>query len=188
MREARYTHLVAQSTDFSCGAAALATILKYAYGKNTNEDEVMRGMLQVSDPDRVRQRGFSLLNMKHFVQTLGLRGRGFEMRADVLHKIKIPTIVLLDIKGYKHFTVLKKATHDKVYLADPALGNKSIGLKEFAAGWNGVVFAVIGDGLDMNSVLLTPAEPLSARRLLAVHAMIPETPLLDFGFLHANLF
>ncbi|MDP3828210.1 MAG: hypothetical protein Q8Q74_16780, partial [Polaromonas sp.] len=46
MREMRYVDMVPQKTDFSCGAAALATILNYAYGQKLTEDEVIQGLLQ----------------------------------------------------------------------------------------------------------------------------------------------
>ena len=187
MREARYSDLIEQETDFSCGAAALATILKYAYSKNLSEEDVLRGMMEISDQALVRRRGFSLLDIKRYVQALGLRGRGYKLGVPDLANIKIPTIVLLDIKGYKHFVVLQKATRDKVYVADPALGNKVMPINDFAKGWNGVVFAVIGQGFDRNSVLLTPSEPLRVRRM-ALKAPITDAELLDFGFTYTDLF
>ena len=33
IRERRYENLIEQQTDFSCGAAAVGTLLKYAYGR-----------------------------------------------------------------------------------------------------------------------------------------------------------
>ena len=188
IREARYAGLVPQQTDFSCGAAALATLLKYLYRMETSEARVMAGMLGVADPEVVRNRGFSLLDIKHYVQTLGMRGRGYNLNIRQLEHTRIPTIALLDIKGYKHFVVLKKITPEHAYVADPALGNRVLPRTDFLAGWNGVVFAVIGRGLDRNSVLLHPAEPLTARRLMTTLAPLNNAELLDFGFTHAELF
>jgi len=189
IREARYRDLVTQQTDFSCGAAALATILKYAYGQQEiDEDIVLAGLFQVSEPEEVMRKGFSLLDIKNYVETLDMRGRGYRVPAENLAKVRIPTIALLDIKGYKHFVVFKKATHEKVYVADPALGNKIMNMEDFLAGWNGVLFAVIGKGFDLDSVLLRPREQLTARNLGSVHASIKRVDLLDFGFTHADLF
>ncbi|PZP58799.1 MAG: peptidase C39 [Azospira oryzae] len=189
MREARYVHLVEQHTDFSCGAAALATILNYAYGKNLTEFEVIQEMLEVSDPETVREKGFSLLDMKRYVETLGMRGRGYEVAPDTLERIKIPVIVLLDIKGYKHFVVLKKAAGNRAYLGDPALGNRVMEKEEFLRSWNGIVFAVIGQGFIRDTVLINPPEPLTAKRLREVHATtLTNAQLLEFGFRHADLF
>ncbi len=41
MRERRFANLVQQQTDFSCGAAAMATLLNEAYGWNFSEEQVI---------------------------------------------------------------------------------------------------------------------------------------------------
>ena len=47
IRERRYENLVEQRTDFSCGAASLATLLKYAFQRpDTTEHDVLAGMLE----------------------------------------------------------------------------------------------------------------------------------------------
>ena len=64
MRERRFANLVQQQTDFSCGAAAMATLLNEAYGWNFGEEQVIEGMLAGADPQLVQQMGFSMLDMK----------------------------------------------------------------------------------------------------------------------------
>ena len=188
LREQRYVNLVKQDTDFSCGAASLATILKYAYGMDVSEESVLRGMLKVADPELVRQKGFSLLDIKRYVETLGMRGRGYDVKPETPRRVRIPTIVLIDIRGYKDLVVLQTMRDNKVYLADPALGNKIVTFDEFNKIWNGVVFAVIGKGFDRNTVLLQPEEPLTARGLAQAHIPPTNSELLRFGFTHADLF
>ncbi|WP_271272079.1 C39 family peptidase [Aliamphritea hakodatensis] len=188
MREKRFHHLIRQQTDFSCGAASLATVMRFAYGLKVTEQDMLDGLFAVSDIELVREQGFSLLNIKHYVEQIGMRGRGYQVGADKLKDIQIPTIVLLDLKGYKHFVVLKKTTDDLVYIADPALGNKIMPKDEFVSSWNGVVFAVIGKGFDRNSVLLNPPPPLTARSLVNVFAPLSDAQLLEHGFTHAELF
>lgn len=69
----------------------------------------------------------------------------------------MPTIVLLNIRGYQHFAVLRAIDrHDRVYLADPALGNRVITFKEFKESWNGILLAVIGAGYRPDAPLPTP--------------------------------
>ena len=188
MKEQHYINLVRQQTDFSCGAAALATILNYAYNYNLTEQEVVAGMLKVSDEEIVREKGFSLLDIKNYVETLGLRGRGYSVTPDILERIKIPTIALLDIRGYKHFVVLKKTTQDKVYIADPALGNRVMDKQEFIDGWNAVTFAVIGEGFDRDTILLRPREPLTARTTVDNWRPLTDAELVEFGFYRSELF
>lgn len=189
IRERRFENLIEQRTDFSCGAASLATILKHAYGQpSVTEESVLTGMLQVSDPEVVRERGFSLLDLKNYVETLGYRGRGYEVAPDTLDEVSIPVIVLLDLEGYKHFVVMKKASGDRVYVGDPALGNRVMARDEFMASWNSIIFAIVGEGFDRNTALLDPRQPLTAHRMQDIFAPVPRQKLLDFGFRHADLF
>ncbi len=188
IRERRYLHLIPQQTDFSCGAASLATILKYAYGRDISEQSVLLDLFKISDPEVVRRKGFSLLDVKRYVQSIGMRGRGYQLSLGKLEQIKVPTIVLLDLKGYKHFVVLKKVVANRVFIADPALGNTIYDLKDFAGMWNGVVFAVIGPGFDRHSILLNPDPPLTAKKLMPAYRTLTNAELLDFGFTNADLF
>ncbi len=188
IRERRYENLIEQQTDFSCGAAAVATILKYAYGQDVTELEVLEGMLKVADVEEVQRRGFSLLDIKNYIESIGMRARGYQIDSETLDGVSIPTIVLLDIKGYKHFVIMKKASDDRVYVGDPALGNRIMDREEFLKSWNNIVFAVIGSNFDRNTVLLNPAQPLTARKLHDVFAPVPKHKLIDFGFRNADFF
>jgi uncharacterized protein len=187
MRDMKFVDMVPQKTDFSCGAAALATILKYSYNQEITENDVIDGLMKVSDIELVRQKGFSLLDIKNYTQSIGMRGRGYNVNPDTLEKIHIPTIVLLNYKGYKHFVVLKKATEDKAYIADPALGNRIMTRKEFDADWNGIVFAVVGQGFDRESVLLKPKEALTARTLVDNYRPLSDAELFDYGFVRSDM-
>lgn len=187
MKALKFVDMVSQHTDFSCGAAALATILKYSYNRDVTENEVIEGLMKVSDINLVRQKGFSLLDIKNYTQSIGMRGRGYNVQPDTLEKISIPTIVLLDYKGYKHFVVLKKATSDKVYIADPALGNRIMTRTEFDSSWNGIVFAVVGPGYDRESILLRPKEALTARSLVDTYRPLTDAELFDYGFVRSDM-
>lgn len=188
LRERRFVHLVEQRTDFSCGAAAMASLLNAAYGLNLGEEDVIQSMLAESDPDLVRSQGFSMLDMKRYAATLGLRARGYRLDARRLESVKVPTIVLLDIRGYKHFVLLLRSSSDWVYIGDSVLGHKKMRLEEFAKGWNGIVFAIIGNGYNRNNALLSPPEPLTARDRLNRFSPVKDAELMDFGFLHSEFF
>lgn len=181
----KFTNVVRQRTDFSCGAAALATIFNYAYDKNTTEQQVLTNMFKVADPDIVREKGFSLLDMKRYVQAVGMSGEGYKVAFDALRDLKIPGIVLISIRGYKHFVVLRKVTGETVFVADPALGNRIMTRAEFEAAWNGVVFVVVGEGYDPQTVLFRPPPPLSARRLFDQRSPIQDANPTDFGLIPA---
>src|SRR5258706_8458606 len=76
--EARQQNVVVQQWDSSCGAAALATVLRFQLGEAVDERAVALGMLRRTDPDRVRGRGgFSLLDMKRYSQMRGFTADGY---------------------------------------------------------------------------------------------------------------
>lgn len=177
----KFVNLVRQQTDFSCGAAALATIFNYAYGRRTTEQQVLLNMLKTADPDVVRERGFSLLDMKNYTKAVGMSAEGYQVKYDALFSLKVPAIALLDLKGYKHFVVIQKAGKDYINLGDPALGNRIMSRKAFEAAWNGVAFVVVGDGYDPHTVLLNPPPPVSAARLYDMRSPVPGADVYDYG-------
>jgi predicted double-glycine peptidase len=188
IRERRFKDLVEQKTDFSCGAAAMATVLNKAYGWNLQEEDVIKGMLATADPELVRTQGFSMLDMKHYAETLGLRARGYRIDPTRLESLQVPSIVLLDVRGYRHFVVLQRTFKGYVYLGDSVLGHKKMALDEFTRGWNGIVFAIIGPGYDRNNALLSPPEPLTARNRIDHFSPVKDAELMEFGFIQSDFF
>lgn len=181
-KDRKFENLIRQRTDFSCGAAALATIFNYAFGRTTTEQQVLVNMLRVADPDIVRQKGFSLLDMKTYAQSVGYQAEGYRVDYATLQKLEVPSIALLDIRGYKHFVVVRRAWDDRVAIGDPAIGNMNMTRPRFEQAWNGIIFVVSGDGYVDDNILLNPPEPLSAKRLLELTATIPGAELAEFGF------
>lgn len=189
MREAHFRYIVRQHTDYSCGAAALATVLRYAYDLNVDETTVIQGMMDVADPALVRQRGFSMLDIKHYVEALGMRGRGYRVDEARLRTLRVPALVLMNVHGFTHFVVLKQIQHDTAELADPMLGNRSMPLAAFIKSWpSHVLFVVIGSGFDRDTALLRPVNKPDIRGLFARQGPVTDAELLDFGFTHADLF
>ncbi|MGH9551471.1 MAG: C39 family peptidase, partial [Terriglobales bacterium] len=182
----KFDGLVKQQTDFSCGAAVLATVFNGAYGKHTTESQVLVNMLKVADPAIVKDKGFSLLDMKKYVNGVGFAAEGYQVDFDALHHLKVPGIVLLNLRGYHHFVVVRKVTDDLVQVGDPALGNRVMSRREFERAWNNVVFVIVGDGLDPNSALNNPPPPLSARRLFEQRSATWDADLTDFGLTTVN--
>jgi len=188
IRERRFADIVEQKTDFSCGAAALATVLRQAYWLDVNEDEIIKGMLQNADQELVRVQGFSMLDMKRYVDSIGMRAPGYRIPAQTLESVNIPVVVLLDIRGYKHFVVLQRTQKDWVYIGDPVLGHKRYSHEDFIKGWNGIVFAVIGPGYDKTNALLSPPAPLTAKNQLDSFSPVKDAELMDFGFIQSDFF
>ena len=145
-------------------------------------------MLVNADQDLVRTQGFSMLDMKRYLESIGMRARGYKIGADTLTTVKIPVVVLLDIRGYKHFVVMQRAEKDWIYIGDPVLGNKRYSRDDFLAGWNGIVFAVLGEGYDKANALLDPPIPLTAKGKMNEFRPVGDAELMDFGFIQSDFF
>lgn len=142
----RYYHILRQHTDFSCGSAALASLLTFHYRHPSNEQAVIKVMYENGDQAKIRKEGFSLLDMKNYLASLGLHANGYRESLDKLTKVGIPAIVLINRKGYQHFVLIQGVTKDKVLFGDPALGKKIMDRKKFEKIWtNGILFVVEDD-------------------------------------------
>ena len=57
----QFRNVIRQAYDYSCGSAALTTLLDYYLGRNLQERQVMDGLLRFGEADKiVERRGFSL--------------------------------------------------------------------------------------------------------------------------------
>ncbi|WP_189457364.1 C39 family peptidase [Cognatilysobacter bugurensis] len=190
LRDLRFRDLTPQRYDFSCGSAALATLLEHGYGIETNETDLIKHMLVGADAKDVVKNGFSMLDMKRYVSTIGMRAHGFKIEPDALYRLQMPVIALLDLKGYKHFVVVKGAAAGRVFIADPALGHRVMPEADFVRGWNNVVLAIVADRpMRTDSYLLNSrTSPALARRVDALDRATSPPRLVEFGLVYADLF
>ncbi len=140
---------VHQQYDFSCGSAAIATLLTHHYARPVNEATVFQAMYERGDQAKIRVEGFSLLDMKRYLESHGYRADGVQVTPDELAKAGIPAIALISDNGYKHFVVVKGMQGSRVALGDPALGTRIVEREEFESLWVGGIFFVIRDHRDV---------------------------------------
>ena len=138
----QFARVIKQQTDFSCGSAALATLLTYHYGIERSEDDVFRSMWEAGEQDAIRKRGFSLLDMKRYLAARDLLADGYSLSLDKLEEIGVPAIALVTINGYKHFVVIKGIRGERILLGDPSAGLVVRSRKEFEASWDGTIFFI----------------------------------------------
>ena len=154
-------HLVKQQYDYSCGSAALATLLNYYLGENLTERQIIEGLVEYGDRKQIEKlRAFSLLDMKRFVEKLGYKGAGYKAEMADLRTLGKPCIVPVEIFGYHHFCVFRGIVQDHVFLADPYLGNVSYPVEKFAKMWQRNVAFVVTDGDIIHSLLMLREEDL----------------------------
>src|SRR5690606_38227586 len=105
-----FDHVVHQAYDYSCGSAALTTVLNKYLGHSFDERQVMEGLLRFGETQKiVARRGFSLLDMKRLATALGYNSGGFKATFDDLASLKNPAVVPIHYAGFKHFVVLKRS-------------------------------------------------------------------------------
>ena len=142
LKEARFTNVIKQQYDFSCGSAALASLLTYHYRNPTSEAELFTQMYEAGDQEKIRKIGFSLLDMKNQLARMGYRSDGYKMTLNDLAGIGVPAIALIDTKGYKHFVLIKGIGPQRVVIGDPAAGTRVLTHEELGDIWDGTVFLI----------------------------------------------
>jgi uncharacterized protein len=174
--EMRQDRVVVQQWDLSCGAAALATLLNYQHGDPVSEREIAKGLIQreeyLAEPLLVRARhGFSLLDLKRYVEARGYQGIGYGKLTleDLIERA--PIMVPVRFYGYNHFVVFRGALGNRVSLADPAFGNRTMLAAKFEDAWLdyskfgkvGFVVARIDDAPPPNRLAPRPTDFVSLR-------------------------
>ena len=138
--EMRQEHVVVQKFDLSCGAAALATLLDYVYGDPVSEKEIAKKLIRreeyLQNPDLVKIReGFSLLDLKRYVERRGYQGIGYgKLTLEDLVE-RAPVMVPINADGYNHFVIFRGVWGNRVLLADPAWGNRTMPAEKFESIW-----------------------------------------------------
>lgn len=84
--EENFRHIVKQEHDFSCGSAALATLLNFYLNENLSEKQVIRGLMEFGDKEQIRQlRAFSLWDMQQFLDAIGYKSGGYKAKLEDLN-------------------------------------------------------------------------------------------------------
>lgn len=141
--EMRFDHVVHQKMDFSCGSATLATLLSYYYDMPVDESSILEAMYENGDKEKIRKTGFSMLDMKSYLASLGIHAEGYRAPLDKLAHVGIPAIVLINRRGYTHFVAITGVTRDRVMVADPAQGMVVYNRTDFEKMWNNILFVML---------------------------------------------
>lgn len=166
MKDIRYRQTIRQQYDFSCGSAAIATLLTHHYGIAVKEEDAFKEMFERGDREKIKRDGFSLLDMKNYLEARGFMADGYEARLEALKEAKIPAIVLINERGYGHFVVVKGLRDDRVLLGDPSTGVRSMHRADFDRVWKNRILFVIKNRVDRarfdqdNDWALAPRAPI----------------------------
>ena len=143
LKDLKFQRTLRQQYDYSCGAAALATLLSHHYQTPTPEQDVFQQMYASGDKTKIHKEGFSLLDMQRFLATRGFRADGFKLPIEKLIAEKLPAIVLITDRGFNHFVVIKGAEDGRILIGDPSTGNRVVSMGRFQEIWRNKILFVI---------------------------------------------
>jgi uncharacterized protein len=183
LKELRDAHIVRQAYDYSCGAAALATLLTYGLADAVTERDILGAVLTALGLDEQAARkkeGLSLLDLQRVAQARGHKAQGFRLAPAYLPQLQHPVLVFIKPRGYEHFAVWRGLRGGRVYLADPSLGNVRMPVAKFLAMWldttgNGIIFVVERKGgawSDEYPLQLPPEDGVPQPELLTVRQLL----------------
>ncbi len=146
-QEIKWQNVKRQSLDISCGPAALSTLINYYLEDQVSEMDIISGILTSSDITKIKKiqkrQAFSLLDLKKFAKSRGYQAAGYRVGIQELLDFAKPVIVPIETMGYRHFVVFKGIKGDRVYLADPAFGNRTMRYPNFLYVWKQRVALVV---------------------------------------------
>lgn len=145
LKGARFVSTLRQQYDFSCGSAAVATLLTHHYDRKVDEVEVFKHMFERGDQAKIRREGFSMLDMKLYLDGSGFRAEGVRASLDQLSAARVPAIALIRENGYAHFVVVKGLRAKRVVIGDPAMGTRVLDRTDFERFWTNGILLVIND-------------------------------------------
>lgn len=169
--------VVRQLFDYSCGSAALATLLSTPTSPVTERDILHEVLDSLTDEQKAEtmEAGLSLLDLRQAAKRRGLRAAGYRVGPEFLKKLTRPVLVFVQPDGYRHFAVFRGVRGDRVFLADPARGNVRYPIWRFLEMWQtedekGVIFLIDSATPPLLHLTEGPAQPelLGARELLDI--------------------
>lgn len=123
----RRVPLILQSEAAECGLACLAMIAS-AHGHETD-------LLTLRRRFELSSRGATLARLMEIAEQLGFSNRAVRLELDELPQLQVPCLLHWDLN---HFVVLVKADAQRITVHDPALGERTLPMKEASAHFTGV--------------------------------------------------
>jgi predicted double-glycine peptidase len=134
--------IVLQQQDVTCGAAALATMLRLSGRMAPPQPEIVAALLDGRTLDDIRRRGgFSLLDLQRYLAEQGVASYG-ETGLDLGAVLeRAPVIAPLAIGGGRfHYVVVVGQAGGRIAVANPASGPEWLAQGDFLKAWDGIIF------------------------------------------------
>lgn len=131
--------IIRQTTDLTCGPAAVASLLKFYFGVETTEDE----MAKLSGT--YENKTSSLLGLRNACRAKGFEAVGYRMSLpQMLAEVEsggVPVVIHFKEPSL-HFALVIGRVGDFIIVSDPSQGNISMDVGDFMRRWSGAVLVV----------------------------------------------
>lgn len=127
----RSVPMILQSEAAECGLACLA-MLASAHGHETD-------LLTLRRRFELSSRGATLARLMDISEQLGFANRAVRLELEELPELQTPCMLHWDLN---HFVVLTKATSQKITILDPAVGERTLTMKEVSPHFTGVALEI----------------------------------------------
>ncbi len=146
-KELQERQVVMQKLDYSCGAAALATIARYYWDDNVTEETFLKFVPRLKlTPEQIRDRienGLTLTDLRDIANMAGYQSSMGKVEFHDLAEAKVPVIVGVTVNTHEHFVVFRGTDGHYTYLADPIRGNIRTPIHTFRRQWQKNAILVI---------------------------------------------
>lgn len=145
----RFRNMLRQELDMSCGAASIASLVRFYGGAALTEADMLLLLAEIvpeQDQAAVLVDGFSLLHIKHALQTLGLDLKAATTFNNQLVRFGSPALLQLKTQQGFHFVIWHGKYRGLHWLGDPSRGDMWLTDEELELEWTGIAAWVFKGG------------------------------------------
>lgn len=126
--------MILQSTDETCGAAAVASVAAI-FGFRVSESDVLGTI------DSPVSEGLSMRQIAAAFEAIGIRSEAYRFMSvvaliDYQNRVKLPVILHLIGSEVDHYVILIGSIDDRIVLGDPAWGIRVVNEADLEASWS----------------------------------------------------
>ncbi|PLW81885.1 peptidase C39 [Kineobactrum sediminis] len=181
--ERKFETIYRQQYDFSCGSAALASLLTFHYQDTVSEIDVFLDMFEHGDQEKIQHQGFSMLDMKHYLERRGYSANGFKVSLD---RLNIPAITIINQNGYLHFVIVKGLSPTEVLVGDPSVGVKRLEKKKFNEMWESRILFLVENKATVGAASYQRESEWALNPRSPVANALDRSSLAEFNLLRRN--
>jgi len=161
---------VRQNSQYYCGLACLASIVKFYGGEITQE--------RLRETSGTTSNGTSLLGLYQSAEKIGFEVKGYEATVKYLKKIKDPIILhIIKDKKLEHYVVCYGFENDKFIIGDPGWGIVRYSEDELVAVWKSKALLKLSPGKNFK----TKKEIILSKQTWFLQLIKDDYPLLGIA-------